>query len=101
MCDNPQRAAAAAADLHRQGDDGRADGRQVAEIGDILEARDIVAEQDAVNYEIDRLSVIEARRVEADGADVALLEVWKRTIAPAGSRPWRASQRVRSSTVKR
>src|ERR1044071_5313365 len=70
--DGAPRAAAAAFDLHRQRDDVEAFGRELFEVGEVLEGGDVTLEEDAVRLEELRLAVVDARRVEPDGLDRAL-----------------------------
>src|SRR5439155_663525 len=68
---DPERPPTPASDLHRQRDHerpGRGHGR---EMGNVLERRDIRREQRLVRVERGRLPVVDARRVDADGADLA------------------------------
>src|SRR3712207_6257747 len=67
-----QRTAAATVDLHRQPDEEESPGRQPLQVGDVLEDRDVRGSEDAMAPERRRLAVVDARRVETDGPDVAL-----------------------------
>ena len=70
---HPQRAAAAALDLHREGDDLEAVLGQPAEAGDVLEHGHLRRAEHAVGLEGRRLPAVDARRVDADRLDRALL----------------------------
>ncbi len=72
--DDPQRPAAAVLDLDRQRDDRRARRRQLLQPGYILESRNVRAEQDPMRDEVLRLAIVEARRVEPDRGNLALLD---------------------------
>src|SRR5262245_26953663 len=68
--DGAKRRAASAAYFHWQRDDVRASHGQAIERGEILERRDVVRVQLAMRFEQRRWSVIDARRVDADRANL-------------------------------
>src|SRR5215212_7897576 len=70
--DGAEGAAAAALDLHGEGDDVEAFGGELVEVGEVLEGGDVALEEDAVRLEELGLAVVDARRVEPDGLDLAL-----------------------------
>src|SRR5437016_3060902 len=65
--DCTQRCAAAALDLHRQRDYNGAPRRQLVEVRQVLEGRNVALVQHAMRFKERRLAVIDARRIEPDG----------------------------------
>src|SRR2546430_2381054 len=62
--DCTQRCAAAALDLHRQRDYNGAPRRQLVEVRQVLEGRNVALVQHAMRFKERRLAVIDARRIE-------------------------------------
>src|SRR5258706_6795589 len=90
--DDAQWAAAAAADLHRQADDGRSARGDAIEVREVLERRHLMREERHVRAVRRRLPVIDARGVDADGVDGALADEPARRV---GMQPWEVQLRDR------
>jgi len=71
---NSQWAAGSPRDLHREGDDPRADFRHCIQVRDVLEARDIGAERNPVNNEIFGRTVVDAGGIHSESRNVTFLD---------------------------